>query len=385
MIQLQKKSDCVGCGACAQRCPKHCIGMQEDSEGFFYPHTDLSKCIKCGLCEKVCPVVNQNEIRKPIFVYAARNNNDEVRRNSSSGGVFTLLAEQIIEKGGVVFGAKFDKSWKVCHGFTESLQGISDFRGSKYVQSDIKDSYIQAEQFLKQGRLVLFSGTPCQIAGLNLFLRKKYNNLITADFICHGVPSPSVWQDYLKEIVSILKDKKGVDASNIINISFRDKRIGWKKFSLSFFFRIRNTLWIYSENKYKNVFLKGFLRDLFLRPSCYDCPVKSFKSNSDITIADFWDINKHLPQLNDHLGYSLCLVHNEQLNHYLIGSNVYSLKNSVFRNNISIYHSARAHNNREKFFSEYKKGYPVVSLIKRYATVPIKRRLKYLIASILKN
>ena len=169
MIRIIDKKDCCGCHACSNVCPKQCISMQLDEEGFLYPIVDTQKCIDCGLCENVCPIINRGKSRSPINVFAAKNNNEEIRIKSSSGGIFTLLAEKIIIEGGVVFGAKFDKNWDVKHGYTETIEGLAAFRGSKYVQSQIEDNYQKAEKFLKQGRKVLFSGTPCQIAGLKCF------------------------------------------------------------------------------------------------------------------------------------------------------------------------------------------------------------------------
>ena len=207
MIEIKDKKDCCGCSACVQRCPKQCITLKEDNEGFLYPIVDKKTCIDCGLCEKVCPILHQGEPQKPLKVYAAKNLNEEIRRQSSSGGIFTLLAEQVIQEGGVVFGARFDENWEVKHDYTETIEGLAVFRGSKYVQSRIEDNYKKAEEFLKQGRKVLFSGTPCQIAGLKRFLRKEYEELLTVDFVCHGVPSPGVWRKYLKETVARMCDK----------------------------------------------------------------------------------------------------------------------------------------------------------------------------------
>ena len=193
---------CCGCAACEQRCPTSCIVMREDEEGFLYPQTDTSKCIDCGLCEKVCPVLNQGEKRKPLHVYAAKNTKTRIRLQSSSGGIFTHIAEQIIQKNGVVFGARFDENWAVEHACTETLEGLAAMRGSKYVQSRIGRTYRQAKEFLESGRPVLFSGTPCQIRGLKLFLAKEYENLLTVDLVCHGVPSPEIWRQYLHEIIA---------------------------------------------------------------------------------------------------------------------------------------------------------------------------------------
>ncbi len=177
--------------------------MVVDEEGFKYPQVDDEVCIECGLCEKTCPVINQAESCKPIKVYAAKNNNEEIRLKSSSGGVFTLLAESIIKDGGVVFGVRFDSDWNAVHDYTESVEGLEVFRGSKYVQSDISDNFKKAKEFLKKGRKVLFSGTPCQIAGLKEFLRNDYDNLLTVDVVCHGVPSPAVWIAYIKSIARV--------------------------------------------------------------------------------------------------------------------------------------------------------------------------------------
>ena len=195
MIEIRNKRDCCGCNACVQKCPQQCIGQSEDAEGFIYPQVDKARCVGCGLCEKVCPVINQNPKSKPLKVMAGRNGNEEIRMVSSSGGAFTLLAGEIIGRGGVVFGARFDENWNVVHSYTECTDGLAAFRGSKYVQSRIGETFSQAEKFLKQGREVLFTGTPCQIAGLRRFLGKEYDNLLAMDIVCHGVPSPGVWKE----------------------------------------------------------------------------------------------------------------------------------------------------------------------------------------------
>ena len=179
MIEIKEKKNCCGCNSCVQRCPLHCISMQEDKEGFLYPMVNKTICTDCGLCEKVCPIINQDEPHIPTKFYAVKNKNEQIRTKSSSGGVFTLLAEQVITEGGVVFGARFNDKWDVIHDYTETIEGIDKFRGSKYLQSLIGDNYKNAEQFLNQGRNVIFTGTPCQISGLKHFLRKEYENLLT--------------------------------------------------------------------------------------------------------------------------------------------------------------------------------------------------------------
>lgn len=325
MIHIEEKRDCCGCESCVQACPRCCISMREDKEGFLYPEVDRDLCVDCHLCERVCPVLNQGEERRPSRVYAAKNKEEEVRRRSSSGGIFTLLAERVIAEDGVVFGARFDECWRVVHGYTETREGLSAFRGSKYVQSRIGDSYRQAEAFLKSGRKVLFSGTPCQIAGLRLYLRKAYENLLTVDFICHGVPSPGVWREYLREEIARQRAGKNSVLSHpnrdqgdicVANISFRDKRLGWKKFSFALTLSVpdghgaKNTV-LLSEPLDKNVYLRGFLSDLYLRPSCYACPAKCLKSGSDVTIGDFWGIRRVFPDFDDDKGVSVLLIHTD--------------------------------------------------------------------------
>lgn len=306
MIDIKDKKLCCGCAACVQQCPKQCISMQEDDEGFLYPRVDLSICIDCGLCEKVCPVINQGAERNPIEVFAAVNKNDSIRMQSSSGGIFTALAEQIIQEEGVVFGARFDEKWEVKHDYTETIKGLNDFRGSKYIQSRIGDTFKQAEFFLKAGRKVMFTGTPCQIAGLRLFLRKEYENLLTVDIICHGVPSPMIWRKYLEDKTK----RQGMEY--IQSISFRDKGTGWKNYSFNIKYKKGDSERSFSEYASQNIFMKGFLADLYLRPSCYACPAKKLKSGSDITLGDFWGIQHIKPELDDDKGLAAIIINTKK-------------------------------------------------------------------------
>lgn len=216
MIHITDKKNCCGCSACVQRCPKQCIRLEEDTEGFLYPKVDEETCIKCGLCEKVCPILNQADKLPVQEVLAVKNPDDEERMNSSSGGVFLPLAREVINQGGVVFGAVYDESWEVRHVYAEKIEDVYPMMGSKYLQSKIENSFKDAERFLKQGREVLFVGSPCQIAGLRTYLRnKQYPNLLAVDFLCHGVPSPGVWRRYLAETYSggSLKEKCRLQAA----------------------------------------------------------------------------------------------------------------------------------------------------------------------------
>ena len=305
MINITNKYSCCGCEACVQVCPKRCISFTQDKEGFSYPKVNETICINCGLCEKVCPVLHPYDDCEPLKTFAAINKDDEVRMSSSSGGVFTLLAEQTIDKGGVVFGARFDEQWQVVFDVAETKEAIKAFRGSKYLQAKVDDSFARCKQFLDNGRKVLFSGTPCQIAGLHHFLRKDYDNLLAVDFICHGVPSPFVWQRYLAEVVSIGNRAVG-------DIQFRNKMRGWKEFSFAVEFNEDSQTLFMSTPYSKDIYMKAFLSNLILRPSCYSCLAKSGKSHSDITIADFWGIQKVHPDMDDDRGTSLVLVNTDK-------------------------------------------------------------------------
>ena len=305
MIHITDKKNCCGCSACVQRCPKQCIRLEEDSEGFLYPQVDEETCIKCGLCEKVCPVINQDEARTPLEVYAAKNSDDDIRLKSSSGGIFTLLAEQTIKGGGVVFGACWDKDWNVKHDYIDNISDLQRFRSSKYLQSVIGDNYLKAEQFLKTGRKVMFTGTPCQIEGLKHFLRKEYDNLLAVEIICHSVPSPGVWQQYLTTRLHTLKWNK----SDIRNISFRDKKTGWKTYSFVIENKDGNS---FIELSSKNAFMRGFLADLYTRPSCHACPAKQLRSGSDLTLGDFWGIESLMPEIDDDKGVSAIIVNTDK-------------------------------------------------------------------------
>lgn len=362
MIEIVEKSDCVGCEACVQRCPKQCIVMKEDAEGFLYPQIDIEKCIDCGLCERVCPVINQGEPRKPLVAYAAKNQDESVRLSSSSGGVFTALAEYVIAQGGVVFGARFDESWNVVHDYVETIEGLSAFRGAKYVQSRIGQSFLRAETFLKQGRMVLFSGLPCQITGLKKFLRKDYDNLITVELFCHGVPSPMVWKRFLEEEVAIPHIR-------LKSISFRDKVSGWKNYSFFYSQEDANGVQLHRMPFAKNLFMRGFLADLYLRPSCYHCPAKQFKSGSDLTIGDYWGVKLAHPELDDDKGVSAVLVNTDRGVKILQTVQHISLYASTFENvvkcNPALMKSAQEPAKRPLFFellNQYKVSEIVVKL-----------------------
>ena len=391
MINLTNKKLCCGCAACMQKCPQQCITMECDTEGFLYPKIEKENCINCGICEKVCAEIVISKERIPLQVLALYNKNEEIRLKSSSGGVFTLFSEEIINRGGVVFGAKFDADWNVVHGYTETIEGLAAFRGSKYVQSRIESSFKQAEVFLKAGREVLFTGTPCQIAALNLFLRREYENLLTVDFVCHGVPSPKVWQMYLKEVITHQGFEKKQfrhlplqEKYTIEKINFRSKSIGWKKFSIAITLsgttiNGKKKPILLSSVFVENPFMQAFLKDMILRPSCYTCSFRKGKSRSDITIGDHWAIPYIRPDFDDDKGISLVLVNTKKGQAVLNkAQNIEYIETDYQKSqmfNGGFYDVTQAHPHRSRFFRKLDAVQYVSLLIKSELKVSFTERV----------
>ena len=401
MLQITDKSKCCGCNACVQRCPKQCIVMYKDREGFLYPVIDTAVCIDCGLCEKVCPVLNQNNARKPLQVFAAKNKNEIQRLHSSSGGIFILLAEQTIQNGGVVFGARFDQNWEVEHCYAETIEELQPLMRSKYVQSRIANTYKEVEAFLRHGRRVLFVGTSCQIAGLHKFLRKDYDNLLTVDFICHGVPSPGVWYKYLEEIIRDKSSRSEVTGKNTVlpfslkSVPVREKQLGgyhWKKFGFVVHGKSpsegdQNSV-LLSTVFNENDFMRGFLSNLILRPSCYSCPAKDGKSGSDLTIADFWGVENLYPEFDDDKGVGVVFVHTEKGKSIFSSIEVEYIEvqyDEAVRTNSSYYKSVSVPVGRIKFWKNFYKGKTISKSLKKAMLPSFSMQMKIKIKSILKN
>lgn len=298
-IAKVKPQDCCGCGACYNKCPVGAISMQENEEGFLTPVIDEAKCTNCGLCLKACPSLNTEFKNNPQPECYAAMADDELRMKSSSGGIFTLLAEYILDKGGYVCGAAFDNNWDVHHIIVDNKEDLAKLRGSKYVQSNTEDCYKQIKKLLDDDKYVLFSGCPCQVAALYSFLGKEYEKLYTMDLVCHGAPSPKIWQQYLNEY----------DRTEIKNIDFRDKAVfGW---STTMNIYMKNNCDIHLPPK-KDSYYRAFLNNYSLRISCGNCHYAKIPRVGDITLGDFWGIEKSFPNLNDKKGTSLILVNNEK-------------------------------------------------------------------------
>lgn len=299
MITISDKSLCCGCTACVNACPSQCIVMRRDREGFDYPVANQDRCVGCGLCERVCPVLNPHEASEPLSAYAART--EEYLRGSSSGGVFPSLAGNVLAEGGVVYGAVVNEDMTVGHYDAEDMASVERMRGSKYVQSDLYGTFEEIKYYLSERRKVLFTGTPCQVAGLNAFLGREYESLLTAECACHGVPSPGLWEKY----VDAFGRKNGFKVSDV---DFRDKSGGWRRYSLSY----KGEGQEIKVGRDNDPYMLLFLQDMSLRPSCYVCPSRNGRSGADITMADLWNVKEAAPEMDDDRGVSLVLANTEK-------------------------------------------------------------------------
>lgn len=307
MIQITNPSDCCGCTACVSICPHNAIKMKPDALGFLYPHVDTSNCTNCGLCEKICAFTTSYDrslnLKEPL-AFAARHNDIHEVETSRSGAAFIALSDYILEKGGIIYGAGYIDHFRVAHKRATNKIERDEFKGSKYVQSDLSSIFQQVKQDLKNGLIVMFSGTPCQTAGLNSFVGKKLReNLFLVDIVCHGVPGPYVWRDYL----SFLEKKY---KSPIIQVNFRNKiKFGWAAHFETYTFKGGVEV-----NKHSYTYF--FSKNIICRKSCEKCYYTNLERPSDITLADFWGWEKSNPNLNkDDKGISLLLVNTEKGKH----------------------------------------------------------------------
>lgn len=302
MIEIHEKSHCCGCSACANACPVGCISMKADEEGFLYPQIDSHACIECDRCEKVCPCLNPiDETRVKQSAYLIQHKNETVRKESTAGGAFSAIGSYILQQNGVVFGAAYDKEFQVHHTYVETEPELSIFRNSKYVQSKMGNSFKIAKHFLDEGRLVCFSGTPCQIEGLNKYLGREHENLILVDVVCHGIPSPLVWKKYL--------EFQRVNETKPDNIRFRDKYYGYKYSTMS---HVRQKKIIYHAGAQKDSMLRAFFSDICDRPACYNCLFKKRYRVSDITLWDCFSVYSFDKKMDDDKGTTRVLCHTQK-------------------------------------------------------------------------
>lgn len=366
MIKITNKEDCCGCNACGDACRQHAISFKIDIEGFWYPEVDIQKCTDCGLCEKVCPQINIEELKKndfdtPSHTYAAIHKNMKVRWESTSGGAFSALAEVMYAQGGYVSGAVYNEDFSVSNFVSNNPTDLARLRSSKYLQSNAENLYKEIESLLRNGEKVLACGTPCQMAALRSYLRKDYSNLLIVDFICRGVNSPKVYRSYLDS----LERKYG---SKVVYVKAKNKELGWRNLT-------RKVTFANGESYYgilmDDDFRRGYHTNVFCRPSCYKCEFKGFPRMSDITVADYWGIEKVDKNLDNNIGTSMILLNSRKGESYFEKAKYFlecveTPLMSTFGGNPALFKSiAPAKIDRKAFFEDLSKdGFEAV--VKKY-------------------
>lgn len=352
MIDSLKKTECTGCNACVDICPPKAISLDTDTEGFWYPTINYNTCTECELCDQICPVLNidkikKNDFKKPLC-YAAIHNKLEVRFDSTSGGLFSALAEATYAVGGYVGGAIYNKDFSVSHYLSNNTQDIVKLRSSKYLQSDASNLYSNIKKLLKTDQTILVCGTPCQIAGVKSYVGKNTKNLITVDFICRGVNSPKMFRKYLDWIET-------KNNSKVETVKFKNKEYGWRNLTTKLTFENGKS---YYDTKDKSLFMQSYLREnAFCRPSCYECKFKGFPRIADITLGDFWGIEKYHPQLDNDLGTSMILLNSQKgIDYFNQIRNKITYKELdlkyVFKGNVSLEKSIPLPKTRQNWFRE---------------------------------
>ena len=358
MIHIEDKKECCGCWACYNACPKHCIGMKEDEEGFRYPVVDASLCIDCGLCEKVCPVIHADKADTPHAQqgFLAQHKDEDIRKESTSGGAFTAIASWIIRQGGIVYGAGYRKgTFIVEHQGVETEKDLSVFRNSKYVQSNIGNTFKEALGHLKAGRWVCFSGTPCQIEGFRSFLRgREYEKLVCVDLVCRGIPSPRILTRYIEAQQTLI-------GGEFTNVLFRDKHYGYHYSSFSIYNKERGK--DYHKGVDSNAYLRAFFNNLSDRPSCYDCRFKKRYRKSDLTLWDCFPIEKFTKQM-DGKGTTRVLVQSQKGKMIMdaIGNELRTVRvetDKLVSDVREMFHSVPMNPQREQFFKDCNAMSPV--------------------------
>lgn len=308
MINIKNKAECTGCFACYNVCPVNAIRMVEDKEGFKYPKVDKTKCINCGLCDKTCPLLNkrkkeeENRTSTPKVI-AAWSKNEYTRLDSTSGGTFSELAKVIYKENGYVVGAVYNKEWMVEHIISDDIKDLDKIRSSKYLQSNIGDTFKRIREKLEEGKKVLICGSPCQISGLYNYLKKDYQNLYTCDFICRGMNSPKIFKKYIQDLEKRYHSK-------VAKIKFKNKIHGWHNFSTRVDFKNGKT---YIGGRYVDSYMVGYLKyNAFIRPCCYECQFKDMPKVADITLADFWGIDEIDKSLDNNQGTSMVLLNSKK-------------------------------------------------------------------------
>lgn len=379
MININKKENCSGCSACCSVCPVQCIQMKEDSEGFLYPFVDSEKCIHCGKCESVCPVLNDishktvNEIKK---AYVVQNTDPEILKESTSGGFFTALAESVLDRNGIVIGAAYNDEYRICHRVVETKEDLRFLRNSKYTQSEICDMFHVCKKKLQENIPVCFSGTPCQIAGLKAFLGKEYDHLITVDVVCHGVPSPLLFQKYIEWCGG---------AESLADVRFRDKHYGYFSSTMGLYWKNGK---VKRRELHSDPMLHFFFSNICSRPSCYVCRFKTVDRVSDFTMFDCWHAARFSDQFGNR-GATAVIARNqraEQLMKQLLEKRIQGLEvdlaTVVALDGVMITNSVPVSKHRTEFF-EVLNSDTFENLLKKYGEHGAAHKIKKLIKSFL--
>lgn len=346
MIDIQEAKNCCGCTACASICPKSAIQMKSDKEGFLYPYIEKSLCVNCSMCDRVCPVLHKDKIIEETKGYIIRNIDEEIVRQSTSGGAFTVFAEELLKDGACIYGTGYDENMKVICKEANDSRALEEMRGSKFVQSYLGNTFIKIREQLKEKKSVLFTGTPCQVSGLIHFLGEKPENLWCIDFVCRGVPSPGLWDNYVQMMQNKYKSK-------MVGARFKNKTYGYHATTMKIDFENGKT-W-YGSGRIDPM-MKAFVNELASRPSCGDCKFKGEKRLSDITMFDCYEFQQIMEMKDDDKGYTSLLIHSkkgeELLNRIKDKIICYEvpIEKLITKNGIMVNYSARPNKNRDVFY-----------------------------------
>ncbi len=377
VTDLINKTDCSGCGACTCACPAKCLSMKGDSEGFYYPYADDKACINCGKCLSVCPVKSKPKMidfGKRVFI--VQHKDDRIRRESTSGGAFTAIAEYIIKAGGIVFGAGMDGNFRVRHMPAYDTEQLALFRNSKYSQSDLGDTFLKIKDCLMEGRKVLFSGTPCQVAGLKKFLPDGGENLVTVDVVCRGVPSPLVFEKY----IDYQKKKLG----EFDKVLFRDKYTGYTHTAMSLY---RDNVCLYHNGLEYDPMLKLFYQGMSCRPACSSCHFKGSQRCSDFTLWDCFSAAEIDSGFDDNKGTTFVMLHSEKAEMIFekIRDNIRASEGeaeTVCSSTVEMFKSSPQNPKRQEFFEDVN-SMSAEELFNKWTPITLKVRLNKLLRNIL--
>lgn len=364
MEKVIDKKLCTGCTACMSVCPVQAIQMENDLDGFKYPIINQEKCVNCSMCKKTCPVLNTKNNYSITNCFVGYNKDTKSKLSkASSGSIFELVANYVLDSNGIVIGAAFDEKNKLKHMAVTKAEDLEKLKGSKYLQSDLEYVFKFIKEKLRDN-IILFVGTPCQVAGLKAYIKNDFNNLICIDVVCHGVPSPKLFDKFIKEI----QDQTG---KTVKNYNFRDKRTGWDTYSNTIYFNDNSEK---TELQVNNPYMKLFLSDVALRESCYNCKFKLGNKYSDITLGDFWGVQKYYPEMYDKNGVSAIIVNTERGKNIFdkIKGNMYYKKcklEEIVEGNSSLKISGDYPRKRKKFFNNID-NMSITNLVSKYTFNP---------------